>query len=511
MARRPSEGVRPLSDVAADVRRAKAEGKRVVTCHGLFEILHPGLTRFLADAREHGDLLVVTLIPDYRVAVDPVRPVFSQQLRAEALAALQAVDHVAIDDTASATQRVQLLAPDVLVRMEAHASGPGPVLERELEEEEAAVTALGGEIRYAQQLDSQARILGVTTVGAVPPEGLQYVEAFRQKYSCDQVIASIAAFRDLKVLVIGDTIVDEYHFCAPFGMASKSYAIASRFLGAESYAGGALAIANHLAGFCDEVALLTCLGTLDSRESFVRERLKKNVAPTFVQRDDAPTIVKRRYVSQGGSTKLFEVSFFNDSPIPPKTVKETTQHLERFIEGFDLVLLADFGHGFVTPEVLTTICAKAKYLAVNTQLNSINMGFNVITKVPRADYACIDQAEVRMACRDNHSPIDVLVRRLVDELRCDMMTVTRGPVGAVTFSKRHGIASAPVFCRDVLDSTGAGDAFLSLTSPAAKRGLGPDLICFIGNAAGALAVRTIGNRASITPDSLFRFVRELLF
>src|SRR5439155_26900957 len=130
-----------------------------------------------------------------------------------------------------------------------------------------------------------------------PPEATEFLNDFRQRHSADEVIDALRALGGLKVLVVGDAIVDEYVFCRAYGMASKSASIAAQQLQEEAYAGGALAIANHLAGFCGSVELLTCLGGEDTREEFLRANLKETVERTFLVRDDGPTTPKRRYVN----------------------------------------------------------------------------------------------------------------------------------------------------------------------------------------------------------------------
>ncbi|HAM57093.1 MAG TPA: cytidyltransferase, partial [Candidatus Rokubacteria bacterium] len=92
----PLEGkIKSVDDLAADLDALRAQGKRVVQCHGVFDLLHPGHIRHFEAARAEGDVLVVTVTPDRFVNKGPGRPVFNQRLRAESIAALQSVDYVA--------------------------------------------------------------------------------------------------------------------------------------------------------------------------------------------------------------------------------------------------------------------------------------------------------------------------------------------------------------------------------------------------------------------------------
>ena len=97
----------------------RAAGRRVVFTNGVFDLLHPGHTRYLADARALGDLLVVAVNSDRSVralAKGPDRPVMTERERAEVLAALAAVDAVVIFDEDTPQAIVEAIQPDVLVK-----------------------------------------------------------------------------------------------------------------------------------------------------------------------------------------------------------------------------------------------------------------------------------------------------------------------------------------------------------------------------------------------------------
>ena len=88
--------------------------------------------------------------------------------------------------------------------------------------------------------------------------------------------------------------------------------------------------------------------------------------------------------------------------------------------------------------------------------------------------------------------------------------MTRGHSGSLGFEEGKGFFSTPVFSKQVVDRIGAGDAYLAVTSPLVAAGYPMDLVGFVGNAVGALAVRTVCNRESVEPVPLFKFISALL-
>lgn len=499
----------PLDGLAAAIAADKAEGRRVVLCHGVFDLLHPGHIRHFEAARREGDVLVVTLTPDQYVNKGPGRPVFNERLRLESIAALESVDHVALNKWPTAVETIHLLKPDVYAKGDEYKAGAQD-LTGMIFEEERAILAEGGRIHFTSDVTFSSSHLLNAHFDVFSPEAGEFLDDFRGRYSADDVITKLRSLAGLKVVVVGDAIVDEYHFCRAYGMASKTATIAAQLEREESYAGGAMAVANHLAGFCSAVELVTCLGGQDTREDFIRSQLKPNIEPVFHVRPDAPTTTKRRYVHSFLVTKLFEIARFNDRPLPPEVEDRVRRDLERRLGDADVVVVADFGQGFLGPSAIEAIAASARFVALSAQTNAINQGYNVITRHPRADYVCIDSEEARLAFRDRTAPLTDVVDSLAAQLGTRLFAVTRGPEGSIVRNADGEVVTIPPFSREVVDTIGAGDAFLALTAPGASLDFEADVLGFVGNAVGALAVRIVGNKEPVEPTQLYRFITTLL-
>jgi sugar/nucleoside kinase (ribokinase family) len=258
------------------------------------------------------------------------------------------------------------------------------------------------------------------------------------------------------------------------------------------------------------VHLVTCLGTENNYKGFIEKHLKKNIRTKFFFREGAPTTVKRRFVEPAFLSKLFEVCFLEDRPLPEDLEQKVYSYLERIIKDFDLVLVADFGHGLIEKKTVQLLAKRAKFLAVNTQTNSANAGFNFITKYARADYICIDEPEMRLATHGKFDKIENLILRIAKKVRYKKIVVTLGHKGSIGYSLKERFSTAPVFSKEVIDRVGAGDAFLSITAPCAAADYPMEVIEFIGNAVGALKVLIVGNRSSVEPVQLFKFITTLL-
>lgn len=501
--------IQDLNTLAETIAALKAQGKTVVQSHGVFDLLHLGHIRHFEEARRMGDVLVVTLTPDEHVNKGPHRPAFSHDLRAEAIAALAAVDYVAVNAWPLAVEAIKLLKPSIYVKGPDYKNAEKDITGGIVPEAEA-VRSVGGEIRFTDDVTYSSSNLLNRYLSSMPDDVQRYLEGFRGKYSVQQVFDFLEGFASLRVLVVGEAILDEYVYCDALGKSSKEPIIAMRYQSRETYAGGALAIANHLAAFCGHVGLATYLGTTNPSEEFVRSKLKSNVHPFFIRKTDSPTIVKRRYVEKYLVTKLLEVYEMNDDPLKPAEDEQLSKALAQMMSEYDIVIAADFGHGLITPQATELLCSKAKFLAVNTQINAGNMGFHAISKYRRADYVCIQEGEIRLDRRNRLGELDFLVRDLAERISCRTIMVTRGKIGTLLYSPEQGSFESPSLAFKVVDRVGAGDAVLAITSACVFRNMPLDLTGFIANLVGAQIVGVVGNSSSLERVPLLKSIEAML-
>src|SRR5262249_125369 len=184
--------------------------------------------------------------------------------------------------------------------------------------------------------------------------------------------------------------------------------------------------------------------------------------------------------------------------------------ISELIDGADVVIATDFGHGLLGPSAIDTLVREAPFLAVNCQSNSANLGFNLITKYPRADYVCIDGPETRLAISDRRSQIGETAQRMETLVKCPKVIITQGKHGCVTYERGGVVHTIPAFAKNVVDTVGAGDAFLSVTSPLVAAGGPMHQIGFIGNVVGALKVQIVGHRQFIEKADLIKSLMGLL-
>src|SRR6185295_13354463 len=184
---------------------------------------------------------------------------------------------------------------------------------RKILDEEAAVKRAGGEIRFTTTELYSSSTLANRFFSAYPQKTQEYLAAFKAKHPADEVIGMLEKLAGLRVLVIGEAILDQYTYCLPLAKSPKEFIVASRFQSDESFAGGTLATANHLAGLCKKVTLITAMGSDPAQNNFVRSKMKSNIDLQILNTNPRPTICKRRFLEPNFLTKLFELQYLDDS------------------------------------------------------------------------------------------------------------------------------------------------------------------------------------------------------
>ena len=341
---------------------------------------------------------------------------------------------------------------------------------------------------------------------------MSYIKEIFSKFKYEQIKAILGKAKDCKVLVIGDTIIDQYTFVNIKGRAIKDPILSVGFINEEIYAGGIIALANHLSSFVSEVKLITLLGDQeicpDVNLIKIADSLKDNVKLKYFIKENSPTVIKKRFVDAYRKNKLFKIEYMNDTPLNIEITQEILQYLNEEIPKYDLVIVGDFGHGFINSAIRRKIEEKSKYLAVNVQSNSANMGFNYLTNYQKANFRTCDEVELRLPIAKRFISLEDVSHEISEKFNLKNFIVTQGNKGCIYYNEGK-LIRAPIVINTVKDSVGAGDALFAITSLLAYLNVDPELLPFLGNCAGGMAANIMGNKESITKEGLLKFIEQL--
>lgn len=503
----------PFSEASDLFDRLRAEDKVIVQSHGTFDLLHPGHLVHFEEAKSLGDVLVVTITAEKDVNKGPGRPFFNDDLRSKALAALECVDYVVVIPYAAAVEAITCVKPNVYCKGTEY-EDPEVDVTGNIYDDLKTVTKFGGTVAYVGSVVfSSSRLLN-RHFETHSPKVKAFCGRIANDYPADRFLEIVEGFSKLRVLVVGDIIFDRYSTLNVQGLTSKNRMLSGRFVREETQAGGALAVFRHVREFTPNVKLLSLVGT----ELWTEETLSQFVHPyedEVMRIPEFTTVVKQRFVepiSEGKElSKLFSVNFIDGEHPNEDVQRYVCERLSEQIEGYDLILVMDFGHGLMQGPVRELVQKRAPFLALNCQTNSNNHGFNLINRqYHRADSFSLDQTELNLACGMRHYDAESELRALHSLLGSTYSWLTRGSVETIGLKRDEDSCMCEPLEHEVVDTIGAGDAFCSLASMAAVRGLPVDLATFMGQLAGAIAVRIVGNSESIKKSQYLKSAEAML-
>ena len=485
----------------------KKQNKKIVLAHGTFDVLHLGHIKHLKYGKKFGDKLIVTITADKFVQKGKGRPYFKDIFRKEMLKSLKFVDEVFIVNHASAIPAIRAIQPDFYLKGEEYRKDSKDITNK-IKKEKNEVKKYGGKTIFSNEITFSSSNLINNYFDNFSKELKEKIKEINKKQIINKILKNIKIIKNKKILLIGETIVDEYKYVQPLGKTPKENLISNLLLKNEVFAGGVLAAAVHLSSFSENVSVLT------SYDKPVLNKILKNFNTRIniqnLKLKSFKTIEKIRYVENGLNRKLFQIYKMIDKPISNFDERKIFNYLSKNIKKFDVIIVNDFGHNFLTNKVIDFIQKNSKYLCVNAQSNSANQGYNLVTKYKKADYVCIDYPEAKLAAKNKFlSPEEIYKKILSKKIKTKKFAITLGKDGSVVFDKNK-MYSMPVFSNKVVDTMGAGDAYFVITSLFASCGFDIDELSIIGNTIGSLKTNIRGHSKKIDFDNFLTYLSTIL-
>lgn len=490
----------------------RAENKTIALCHGVFDLVHPGHMIHFEQAGKMADVLVVSITAAEYVRKGPGRPYFGDEMRLRFLSAIEYIDYVLLSQGYTVDDIIEAVEPDIYVKGSEYADEAADITGK-IKEERELVERHGGRIQYTSgQVYSSTKLIN-TAMSGLSEEVRHYMDDFKARHSMEEILKYAQNAEKLKVLVVGDVIVDRYTYCSVQGLMSKDMGYSTRLKSTEEYLGGAVAVARHLAGFSNDVTLMSIIGSEEEIRLKLFDEVSDHIQLKLTYSSEFPTIVKHRYLTQNAKREEYK-KIFAITNIPEKmrfddeAMRKFKDKLQEKIETYDVVFLCDFGNGLVDDEIKDIVQEGAKYLALNCQTNSSNHGLNIITKYSRADVFTLDQGELKLAYPSLAGDEDRALKKLTGHLG-GRGWLTRGSLGAQGIEDDE-IDVCPAFTLTVKDTVGAGDAFFSMAGIFSAAGAPMEIGTFMGNIGGALGANIVGNKEAVEKVNVLKYAGTLL-
>jgi rfaE bifunctional protein nucleotidyltransferase chain/domain len=484
--------------------------KKIVLCHGVFDLFHVGHVKHFKEAKKFGDILIVSVTTDKYVNKGPGRPFFNTNQRMELLSEIKIIDFVISSDSVNSVNLINKIKPDFYFK------GPDYKKNKDdftgfIKTEINAVKKHKGTVIYSSgETFSSSKV--INEISNLSDSQKKLISDIKQKYTFEQISSQILKkINRIKVLVIGEMIIDRFIFCTALGKSGKEAILNLEKKLEKELVGGVGAIANHLSDFSKNIKLISYLGENKQKKRFIINNLKKNITFDYLTKNFSSTITKSKIIDISNGSKLLGLYDFNDKKLSSHENQIFKSKIKKNLNNCDIIIVSDYGHSFINQEIANYL-AKNKKVIVNTQLNAANLGYHTIGKYKKSNWVIINEVELRHELRDRYEDLKKLMIKLSIKLKIKNLIVTCGKNGAYYYSRKNNkYIFCPAFANKVVDKIGSGDSFMSIFS--VMNNCFPkdvQMSLFIASLATIQVLEDYGNTKTINLNSLLKAIKYIL-
>ena len=304
-------------------------------------------------------------------------------------------------------------------------------------------------------------------------------------------------FSKLRVLTIGDLIIDDYINCEPLGMSQEDPTLVVSPIEKRRFLGGAGIVAAHAAGLGATSNLVSVVGADSTREYATQELNRANVNAILIEDGSRPTTVKERYRSHGKT--LLRVSHLHQSAVSLGLQMKIIEQVKQLIRSTDLLIFSDFNYGVLPQSVVAAVIASAKENRVLVAADSQSSSqLGDIGRFKDVDLLLPTEREARVSTQNREDGLVVLAEQLRRKSNAKFILLKMGADGVLIHAPSEAsngwltdqVGALNKFPKDV---AGAGDSMLvaSALSLAADASIW-EAAC-LGSMAAAIQVGRVGN------------------
>jgi rfaE bifunctional protein kinase chain/domain len=483
----------------------KKKKKLIVHCHGVFDLVHPGHIRHFLYCKKLADVLVVSLTSDKYIKKGIYRPLVPENLRAINLAFLELVDFVIINRSPRPYSLLKKIKPDFFAKGIEYLTQSSK--KHLTNKEKEIVEKNKGKVVFTPGdfVSSSTQIINNSNPD-LKYEKLKLL-LDTENYSFKNIKNILKDINQLKVTVIGDTIVDSISDCKVIGGLHKTPTLSVQVTNRQDYLGGAAIVAAHFKSLTNNVKFISLVGN-DKHGRFVKEQLNKlNIQHHLITENNRPTVNKNSLISQ--KHKLIKIDTVDNSYINDETIENITKILSKVDS--DIIVFSDFRHGifnkFSLKKILKIKNLKKKFLVADSQVAT---RWGNILDFKNFDLITPTETEARLALFEQDLGIRPLATKLLKYSSSKNLILKLGEKGLISLSKikEEDYISLEPFVKELVDASGAGDAMLAYSSSILFKTKSLILASVVGTIAASCKCEVKGNQP-IKLDQVFKKIDEI--
>jgi rfaE bifunctional protein nucleotidyltransferase chain/domain len=499
--------IKTLEELKKIILQKKLQGKKIVLCHGVFDLFHYGHLQHFKKAKSYGDILVVTITKDQYIEKGPNRPYFNSLIRKNLLSELTIVDYVAEVDSPSAINSIENIKPDFYVKGQDYKNQKD--ITGKIDKEIKEVKKYGGKIIYTNEIVfSSSKLLHMNNLTLNNDQNKE-INKIKKNYNYYKIEKILDELKKIKVLIIGEFIIDKYNFCEALGKSGKDPIMMFKRGYSNEYIGGVGAIANNIVSYVHEAKMITYIKAKKDI-NHIKNKLNNKIKQNFIELKSVSTIKKEKFIDLYSNAKL--IGFYNyEDRILKSDDKKIFSTIKKEIGKYDIVIVADYGHGMISDNSAKYISKTEKKIFLNLQINAANISHHNLLKFPKAFCIIINESEIRHHLRNSYEDLNSLIKKFSKLVSVKFIVTTKGSKGCLLYDvNKNKIFQSTSYANKVIDKIGAGDTLLALFSIFFHVSKDPELSLFLSSVGAGKKVEYMANSKIIDKKTLLNIVKYLI-
>ncbi len=491
------------------IKKIRKNNKKIVLCHGVFDLVHIGHINYFKEAKKLGDILVVSITSDKFVNKGPGRPSFTLSQRLDFLEQIQIIDFIIVSNYETASNVIKKIKPNVYCKGLDYKKKL--YSDKNLREEIKYVNLVKGKLKFIEtKLYSSSQIINKNYLNNFDDKTQNYINIIKKKIQPENLDEIFNLCLKSKVLNLGELIIDKYIFTETIGVSGKEATNIVKPIREVKFIGGSGYISNLLTSFVDNISLLTFLGSDKKEVGFIKKKIFKKVKKNFLTKKNS-TIVKKRFIDNYSHRRMMGVYNVDQKQILKNEENKFVKKYNNINKNFDLIIISDFGHDELTKKIIKNLSKTKNKIFLNCQINAFSRDTYSIFKYKKVNTLIVNETEFRNELKDKFSKIEILIKKSLKFFKFNNIIVTQGKNGGIGYiCKDRKFFYYPAFNKNPVDTIGAGDTFFAITSLLLSKKIDPEVSSFFGNLAAFVATSSMGNESVVSLNDIKKLSYHIL-
>ncbi len=466
----------------------KNKSKRTIMCHGVFDIVHPGHVRHLIHAKNRADILIVSLTSDKFISKGKFRPHVPEKIRSLNISAFEMVDYVIIDNEKTPINLIKYLKPNLFAKGFEYSANE---INKNTIIEEKTVRSYGGRMVFTPGdiIYSSSNLLNFHSPQI---EGEKLISLmYDNKITFNQLRQTISKFKNFKIHIVGDTIIDGYTYTSLSNSRNKTPTFSVIRNKVENYLGGAAIVASHIRAAGANVTFTTVAGKDAFSKLIYKECSKRKIKLNLIIDETRPTTYKNVFISNG--YRLLKVDDVVNNSIS-QSIKNKISKLIKTTNS-NGVVFSDFRHGIFNEKNISIFTKSIRNKNFKIADSQVASRWGNISDFKNFDLITPNELEARFALAKQDSSIYELSKQLIKKSKSKNIILKLGSNGIFCLENKNinKYFTLGSFVKKLTDPVGAGDALCSYAALGLMASGSIKIASILGSMAAACECEFDGN------------------